>query len=62
MRKVLVVAILFLCGLAMWRPSLRDIGIGLVVLALVLIAGFGRFGIGFVRPPKQRDQPGPSDD
>ena len=62
MRKLIVVAVLLLCGLAIWRPSLRDIGIGLVVLALVLIAGVGRLGIGFVRPPRPGEKPDPSDE
>ncbi len=62
MRKVIVVAVLLLCGLAVWRPSLRDIGIALIVVALVLIAGVGRLGIGFVRPPKAGAKPDPSDE
>jgi hypothetical protein len=62
MRKFIVVGILLLCGWAIWRPSLRDIGIALVVVALVLIAGVGRLGIGFVRPSKTRGKPDPSDE
>jgi hypothetical protein len=62
MRNAIVVAVLILCGLAIWRPSLRDIGIALVVLALTLIAGVGRLGIGFVRPPRLASKPDPSDE
>jgi hypothetical protein len=61
-RNLIVVAALFLCGLAIWRPSLRDFGIGLVVAALVLIAGVGRLGIGFVRPPRSRREQDHSDE
>lgn len=60
-RKVIVTAVLALCGLAIWRSSLRDIGIALVVAALVLIAGVGRLGIGFVRPPSPPVNPDPPD-
>ena len=62
MRKFIVVVVLLLCGWAMWRPSLRDIGIALVVVALVWIAGVGRLGIGFVRPPRPGAKPDPSDE
>ena len=58
MRRLIVVVILLLCGLAIWRPSLREIGIALVLIALVFIVGVGRLGIGFVRstrPEPKRD-------
>jgi hypothetical protein len=51
MRIVVVVAVLLLCGWAIWQPSLHDLGIAFVIVALTLIAGVGRLGIGFVRPP-----------
>jgi hypothetical protein len=57
MRKFIVVGVLLLCGWALWRPSLRDIGIALIVVALVWIAGVGRLGIGFVRPPRPGVKP-----
>jgi hypothetical protein len=62
MRRVVVVAVLLLCGWAIWRPSLRDTGIALVILALTLIAGVGRLGVGFVLPPKAGSKPDPSND
>jgi hypothetical protein len=62
MRKIVVVAVFFLCGLAIWRPSLHDIGIALVILALTLIAGVGRLGIGFVRSPRPASKPDPLDE
>ena len=62
MRKFIVVVVLLLCGWAMWRPSLRDIGIALDVVALVWIAEVDRLGIGFVRPPRPGAKPDPSDE
>jgi hypothetical protein len=44
MRKFIVLVSSLLCGWAMWRPSLRDIGIALVVVALVWIAGLVGWG------------------
>lgn len=43
------VAALLLVVSATWRWTLRDLGIALVVLCLIVIAGVGRLGIGFVR-------------
>jgi hypothetical protein len=57
MRKAIVIAVLILCGGAMWHPTLREIGIAFVVLCLTLIAGVGRLGTGFVRPPKPVSKP-----
>jgi len=61
MKTVVVVAVFLLCGLAMWRPSLNDIGIALVILALTLIAGVGRLGIGFARARRPASKPDSSD-
>src|ERR1022692_1623485 len=57
MRNVIVVAVLMLCGFAMWHPSLREVGVAFVVLWLTLIAGVGRLGIGFVLPPRPASIP-----
>jgi hypothetical protein len=62
MRKLIIVGVLLLCGLLVWRPSLRDIGIAMVIAALVLIAGVGRLGISFVRPPRPSPEADASSD
>jgi hypothetical protein len=59
---VVVVAVFLLSGLAIWRPSLHDVGIALVIVALTVIAGVGRLGIGFVRPPRTGAKPDPSEE
>jgi hypothetical protein len=60
--RIVVIAVLLLCGWAIWRPTLHDLGIALVILALTVIAGVGRLGIGFVRPPRPASKPDPSDE
>jgi len=57
MRKFIVVVILLLDSWAMWRRSLRDIGIAVVVVAIVCDAGVGRLVFGFVSPTRPREKP-----